>query len=180
MERPTLFIASGAGDATVEDPGEHRAWLRYLRKRARHELRDDVGCTLDLSRCDSGFRPFDSRENFAFRGSNQHAGLRSASVNTNYDFTQFQRSPSVGAGCVNDERIATPIVNDVPINTYQGNAICEIGVSASVSDGNISIICFANTTKLIAIIPTAMPSIASLWMARRHNMPRKKPPSNAP
>ena len=71
-------------------------------------------------------------------------------------------------------------MNDVPISTYQGNAMCERVVRVSFIPEKIGIICFAKTTKLIAMIPTAMPRIASLWIARRHNMPRKKPPSNAP
>jgi hypothetical protein len=44
---------------------------------------------------------------------------------------------------VNDDRIPTPTVNVVPIRTYQGNAMWEIGVSALVKDGNAFIIGFA-------------------------------------
>ena len=79
-----------------------------------------------------------------------------------------------------DESIPTPTVNDVPISTYQGHAIVESVVNVPLMDGKIGIICFANTTKLMATMPTAIPVIASRWLARRHSMPRKNPPSRAP
>ncbi|HST06556.1 MAG TPA: hypothetical protein VLJ83_00165, partial [Gemmatimonadaceae bacterium] len=79
-----------------------------------------------------------------------------------------------------DEITPTPTVNDVPISTYQGQAIVDSEVNVPLMDGKSGIICFAKTTKLIATIPTAIPVIASRWFARRQSMPRKKPPSRAP
>jgi len=49
MERSTLLVAAGAGDAAVENARKHRARLCDLRKGARHQLRDDVRRALGLS-----------------------------------------------------------------------------------------------------------------------------------
>jgi len=43
MQRATLFVPTGPGDATVKNAWEHGAWLRDLRERAGHKFRDDVG-----------------------------------------------------------------------------------------------------------------------------------------
>jgi len=180
VQRAPLFVATGSSDAAIKHAREHRARLRNLRQSLGHQLGDDVGRMLGFSGSDGRLGSVGSGENLSFGRADHHARLRAAPVYANNDLTQFQRSPSVGAGCVNDESMATPIVNDVPIRTYHGKAMWDNVVRKPVIDGKIGIICFANTTKLIAIIPTAMPRIASLWIARRHSMPRKKPPSNAP
>jgi len=43
MERATLLVPTGTGDATVKDAREHGAWLCNLRERLSHEVRDDAG-----------------------------------------------------------------------------------------------------------------------------------------
>jgi len=53
MQRATLFVPTGPGDAAVKNAGEHGAWLRDLRERAGYKFRDDVGRALSLSRRDS-------------------------------------------------------------------------------------------------------------------------------
>ena len=60
-----------------------------------------------------------------------------------------------------ERREHTPTVNEVPIRTYQGHAMVESVVNVPLMDGKSGIICFANTTKLMATMPTAIPVIAS-------------------
>ncbi len=43
MERATLLVPPGTGDATVKDARKHGAWLCNLRERLSHEVRDDAG-----------------------------------------------------------------------------------------------------------------------------------------
>ena len=74
----------------------------------------------------------------------------------------------------------TIIVIVVPIRTYHGHAILLNRVSIPVIDGSTGSSCFAKTMNDITTIATAMPSMASRWIARRHRIPRKKPPSSAP
>jgi hypothetical protein len=81
---------------------------------------------------------------------------------------------------VNDDTIPTSIVIVVPINTYHGHAIFEKVVSIPVMDGRMGSSGFAKTMNDITKIATAMPSIASRWIARRHRIPRKNPPRSAP
>ena len=79
-----------------------------------------------------------------------------------------------------DERMPTIIVIVVPIRTYHGQAIVLTGVSAEVSDGNAAMNCLAKTMNAMTAIATAIPVIASRWIARRHKIPRKNPPSSPP
>src|SRR2546426_1841550 len=180
MQCAPLFLPSSAGHATIENARKYCTRLRYFRQPLGDQLGDHVCRASSLSRRDRRFWAIDRGKRFAFGSADDDARLRSASVDANDDVSHFQRSPSVGAAWVYEERIPTPIVNEVPINTYHGKAMWERVVRVSLIDGKMTIICFANTTKLMAMIPIAMPRIASLCTARRHNMPRKNPPSNAP
>jgi len=87
MQRATLLIPTRPGDATVENSRKHGAWLRDLAQGARHQVSDDIGGPGSFSGRDRGPGSVDGRENLSLGGTNHDAGLRSASVDANYDFT---------------------------------------------------------------------------------------------
>src|SRR5439155_11427998 len=168
MQCAPLVLASSAGHATVKNPRKDCARLGYFRQRSGDQLGDHVRGARSLPRRDRRFWAIDRGKSFAFGSADDDARLRSAPIHANNDVSHFQRSPSVGAAWVKEDRIPTPIVNEVPINTYHGKAIWESVVRVSLIAGKMDIICLANTTKLIAMMPTAMPVIASRCIARRH------------
>lgn len=52
--------------------------------------------------------------------------------------------------------------------------------SVGAMPGYAATICLAKTMKAMHEMPTLIPRIASRWMARDQNMPRKKPPRRPP
>jgi len=52
VQRAPLFVATGAGDATVKHARKHRARLRNLRERLGHQLGDDISRMLGFTRHD--------------------------------------------------------------------------------------------------------------------------------
>src|SRR5689334_18961403 len=84
------------------------------------------------------------------------------------------------AGCVYEDRIPTTRVITVPMRTYQGQAMVPNGRSISARAGTAPAICLAKTTKAMVRIPSDIPCIASDCRARRHKIPRKKPPRRPP
>src|SRR4051812_47300677 len=113
-----------------------------------------------LSGNDCRFGSFSRSENLALGGADHDTRPRTATIDADYDLVHFQRLPSAGSGCVSEERIPIPIVKVVPIRTNHGKEMCERVVSKPCMPGKIGIICFANTIKLMTMIPTAIPRIA--------------------
>src|SRR3954470_21730497 len=114
-----------------------------------------------LSGNDCRFGSFSRSEYLALGGADDDTRLRATTIDADYDLIHFQRLPSAGSACVRDERIPIPIVNEVPMSTNHGKEMCERVVSKPCMPGKIGIICLAKTIKLMTMIPTAMPRIAS-------------------
>jgi hypothetical protein len=135
-------------------------------QRVADERRDDLGRSLRFTRAHRAAGAFHGDDLAPW--SSAHAarvfGEPPPSTPTTIALMNVLRSVVrlwTGAACVSDDSIPVCIVIVVPIKTYQGQAMEANGASGSASAGNHDPICRANTTKLMAAIPTLIPVIAS-------------------
>jgi len=87
VQRAPLLLATGSGDAAVENARKHRTRLRDFRQRMGHQIGDHVSGARHLPGRYGRLGPVHRGEDFPLRGADQNARLRSAAVDADYDFT---------------------------------------------------------------------------------------------
>jgi hypothetical protein len=98
MQRATLLLTSRPGDAAVENSRKYGARLRDLAEGARNQLSDDVCGAASLPGRNRGLWSVDGGQNLALGGADEDAGLRSATVDANYDLTHSSDLPRSARG----------------------------------------------------------------------------------
>jgi hypothetical protein len=97
VQRPTLLIPPRSGHAAVENSRKDGARLRDLTECARYQVSDHIRGTFGLSGRNRRLGSVDRCQNLALGGANEHACLRSATVDADHDLTHSSDLPDSAA-----------------------------------------------------------------------------------